>query len=54
MFSWLVYGYYQEALPERLRRIAVVNSRGELLEKKAGVMEAADSLLRRYGAQWAK
>lgn len=54
MFSWLVYRYYQETLPERLRRIAVVNSRGALLEKKAGVVEAADSLLRRYGAQRAK
>ena len=53
-FSWLVYGYYQEALPEQLRRIAVVGSRGALLEKKAGVMEAADSLLRRYGAQRAR
>lgn len=51
MFSWLVYGYYQQALPEQLRRIVVVNSRGALLEKKAGVVEAADSLLRRYGAQ---
>lgn len=35
MFSWLVYGYYRQALPEQLRRIAVVGSREALLEKGA-------------------
>ena len=54
MFSWLLYGYYQQALPEQLRRIAVVGSREALLEKKARVVEAADSLLRRYEAQRAR
>ena len=54
MFSWLLYGYYQQALPEQLRRIAVVESRDALFEKKRSVMEATDGLLRRHEAQRAK
>ena len=51
LFSWLLYDYYQQALPEQLRKIAVVQSREAFIEKKACVMEATDSLLRRYEAR---
>ena len=54
MFSWLLYGYYQQALPEQLRRIAVVESRDALFDKKRSVMEATDGLLRRHEALSAK
>lgn len=54
MFSWLLYGYYQQALPEQLRQIDVVESREAFLEKKARVMTATDGLLRRYEAPRAK
>lgn len=50
LFSWLLYDYYQQALPEQLRQIVVVQSRKSFFEKKACVMEATDSLLRRYEA----
>ena len=48
LFSWLLYDYYQQALPEQLRQIVVVESRDALFEKKACVMEATDGLLRRH------
>lgn len=54
LFSWLLYGYYQPALPEQLRQIAVVESREAFLEKKACVMTAAGGLFRRYEAPRAK
>ena len=54
LFSWLLYDYYQQALPEQLRRIAVVESRDALFEKKRFVMEATDGLLRRHEALRAK
>lgn len=54
MFSWLLYGYYRQALPEQLRQIGVVESREAFLEKKARVMTATDGLLRRYEAPRAK
>lgn len=50
LFSWLLYDYYQQALPEQPRRITVIDSREALFEKKACIMETADSLLRRYEA----
>lgn len=54
LFSWLLYDYYQQALPEQLRRIAVVESREALFEKKRSLMEATDGLLRRHEALRAK
>lgn len=48
LFSWLLYDYYQQALPEQLREIAVVRSRDAFFEKKKRLMEATDGLLRRH------
>ena len=54
LFSWLLYDYYQQSLPEQLRQIAVVESREAFFEKKACVMEATDGLLRRHEARRSK
>lgn len=48
LFTWLLYDYYQEALPESLRERMVVQSRGAFFEKKARLMDSTHDLLSRY------
>lgn len=48
LFTWLLYDYYQGALPESLRERAVVQSRSAFFEKKTKLMDSTHDLLSRY------
>ena len=47
-FSWLLYDYYQVALPETLRENKVLTSRSDLYKKKESLITNTRSIIQKY------